>query len=180
MMAVVVAAAGAASTIATTGESVAAQQLNLAMDVKEENDELHEQAQARLAARQYIYFLQRNNLGQISNLWVAYADRFGVEHPDTFELARLANVAVCTHSLYIHECLLRLHSGSMSGCSCDGSAAKPGASVMTTTVGALRSGKMSTWAEGRRAAAAAKRTPARTRTRAAWSTENRIRFFSTA
>ena len=54
----------------------------------------HAQRQEKEAVNFYLYFGKRQNLGQISNLWLAYADKFGCMHEDTLELCRLAQLAV--------------------------------------------------------------------------------------
>ena len=54
----------------------------------------HERQQEEEAVRFYLYYGKRQNLGQISNLWLAYADKFGPMHEETRALCRLAGEAV--------------------------------------------------------------------------------------
>ena len=56
--------------------------------------EQHEREQEERAVKFYLFFGQRHNVGQISNMWLAYADKYGVEHNDTLELCRMAQLAV--------------------------------------------------------------------------------------
>ena len=85
--------ARAAEEMQTFESSLAAHESCCRRDF-EEAMELHERRQEEEAVRFYIYFGKRHNLGQISNLWLAYADKLGVMHKDTLELCRLAQLAV--------------------------------------------------------------------------------------
>ena len=68
--------------------------IGVAEDASAVANAVHQQRQERAAIRWYIFFGQRNNVGTISNTWLVYADRCGVDHPETLELCRLAQLAV--------------------------------------------------------------------------------------
>ena len=44
--------------------------------------------------RWYVFYGKHNNLGQISSLWLAYADKYGVDHKETLALHKMAQQAV--------------------------------------------------------------------------------------
>lgn len=68
--------------------------IGVAEDASAVASAVHQQRLERAAIRWYIFFGQRNNVGTISNTWLVYADRCGVDHPETLELCRLAQLAV--------------------------------------------------------------------------------------